>query len=128
MEAQQAARKAISEKIVADRRKKDAEFETMYRELMVRSSPLTPVSLKSLTPTPRPTLLPLQDGKEFTNHIAKVLHLQETADRQKQEQLFAEWEKSVFNPICEQIAGKLDDIVRATLCRPSAGPPLILCL
>ena len=67
----------------------------------------------------------LQHGKELTSHVDKLLELQATADRQKKEQMFAEWEEKVFNPIAESITKQIDDVVSPTLpAHPGAAVEL----
>ena len=90
-ELRKQAQTKIREKILTDRRKADAQFEIMYRDLV--------------------------HGKELTSHVDKLLELQATADRQKKEQMFAEWEEKVFNPIAESITKQIDDVGHETLSR-----------
>ena len=54
----------------------------------------------------------MQAGKALTDQVDKLLELQDIADRQKKEQMFAEWEEKVFNPITKSITRQIDEVVR----------------
>lgn len=90
-DTQREEQQKIQERLVANKRRQEAAFEKMYRDLMA--------------------------GKELTNQVDKLLELQDIADRQKREQMFTEWEENVFNPITHSITQQLDSVGHDTLSR-----------
>lgn len=80
-EKQEAARAALKEKVLARQRKKDLEFEQMYRGLV--------------------------EGHELTDRITKYLDMFEQQERARAEGRFSAWEKEIFAPIAEGISKQL---------------------